>query len=459
MRRADRHSNRGRCLTAALCLADGQLKYYKLTLYKLVLTLLLLALGLFVAYYRLSWQESSRQSFKDSYISTLISNRLCRQQLSLLQNSHQRLKERFKELRNQKEAIRDLVELTTDSPAAHVAGDSPLLPITAQRVSSAKGEFGRVLIGGVAVIEYFDASQRPVAYRRALVTAERMKLAHFAAPKSKRYTIRQRGQKAEALLNNRLLFVVRPQDLLFTEERTDSSALAQEWLDATRRELANYEQGLAKLERDKPKGAGYLKWQAAEGVAGDIDYTGSLTLSRSLDSDQLQNMLKVSQQELANYRSSFEELHQIVKAERGSLEFIPSRYPVATKFIASDFGWRVHPIFGTSRFHSGIDLPIWEGAAIKATASGLVKFSGWRGGYGRCVVIDHGGGITTMYAHNQTLQVKRGEVVKKGQVISLAGSTGLSQGPHCHYEVQFFNCPVDPKRFLSRDILASSKHW
>lgn len=116
--------------------------------------------------------------------------------------------------------------------------------------------------------------------------------------------------------------------------------------------------------------------------------------------------------------------------------------------ITSPFGWRTHPIFGTSRFHSGIDIGADYGDQVVAADSGIVVSSGWLGGYGKAVIIDHGGGISTLYAHNSELLVEEGARVQKGQLISYVGSTGYSTGPHLHFEVREDGSPVSPMGYL-----------
>ncbi|KGG80243.1 peptidase M23 [Caloranaerobacter azorensis H53214] len=112
--------------------------------------------------------------------------------------------------------------------------------------------------------------------------------------------------------------------------------------------------------------------------------------------------------------------------------------------ITSYFGYRMHPIFKKRKFHTGIDIAVPLGGRIVAANEGVVQYAGWLGGYGKAVWIDHGGGISTLYAHNSRLLVKKGQNVKKGQVISRAGSTGYSTGPHLHFEVRRNGKVVDP---------------
>lgn len=123
-------------------------------------------------------------------------------------------------------------------------------------------------------------------------------------------------------------------------------------------------------------------------------------------------------------------------------------WPLSSMMITSEYGWRIHPIFGTSRYHSGIDVGADYGDAIWAAAGGIVIHSGWLGGYGKTVIIDHGGGLTTLYAHNSELTVSEGESVYQGQVVAYAGSTGYSTGPHLHFEVREYGEPVNPYNYL-----------
>lgn len=122
-------------------------------------------------------------------------------------------------------------------------------------------------------------------------------------------------------------------------------------------------------------------------------------------------------------------------------------WPVSGE-ITSPYGYRVHPIWGTTIYHSGIDIGVDEGTPVHAADSGVIVWSGWMGGYGYAVVIDHGNGLSTLYGHNSELAVDEGQSVSKGQVVAYAGSTGNSTGPHVHFEVRENGDPVDPIGYL-----------
>ncbi len=116
--------------------------------------------------------------------------------------------------------------------------------------------------------------------------------------------------------------------------------------------------------------------------------------------------------------------------------------------ISSPFGPRIHPIYSIPSFHTGIDIAVAEGTPVRAAAGGIVTFSGWQEGFGLLVVIDHGNGYETYYGHLSKLLVSSGQSVSAGETIALSGNTGLSTGPHLHFEVRYLGSPVDPRPLL-----------
>lgn len=116
--------------------------------------------------------------------------------------------------------------------------------------------------------------------------------------------------------------------------------------------------------------------------------------------------------------------------------------------VSSPFGYRIHPILGVRKLHTGIDINGSTGTPISAAADGTVILSQTYGGYGRAVVIDHGGGMATLYAHQSSIAVSVGEVVTRGEVIGYVGCTGSCTGPHLHFEVRLNGVPVDPMQYL-----------
>lgn len=124
-------------------------------------------------------------------------------------------------------------------------------------------------------------------------------------------------------------------------------------------------------------------------------------------------------------------------------------WPVpASKRITSSFGYRLHPILKVNKLHTGIDIGIATGNNVVASNAGKVIKAAWNNSYGYMVMVDHGGGIVTLYAHNSVLKVKTGDYVTRGQVIALSGSTGMSTGPHVHYEVRVNGEYKNPMNYL-----------
>lgn len=116
--------------------------------------------------------------------------------------------------------------------------------------------------------------------------------------------------------------------------------------------------------------------------------------------------------------------------------------------LTSPFGPRIHPIYGIPSFHTGIDIAVPEGTKVLAADEGTVTFAGWQDGFGLLVVIDHGNGYETYYGHLSKILVVPGQKVSRGEVVALSGNTGLSTGPHLHFEVRLFGSPVDPQPLL-----------
>ena len=112
--------------------------------------------------------------------------------------------------------------------------------------------------------------------------------------------------------------------------------------------------------------------------------------------------------------------------------------------ITSEFGWRIHPIYGDSRFHAGVDIGASSGTPVACAGNGTVISAGWNGGYGNCVIVDIGNGLSAVYAHLSAINVSSGETVAAGQTVGAVGSNGDSTGSHLHYEVRLYGSPVSP---------------
>lgn len=128
-------------------------------------------------------------------------------------------------------------------------------------------------------------------------------------------------------------------------------------------------------------------------------------------------------------------------------ECLPTKWPIEGR-ISDEFGYRKDPITRMTKFHGGIDIAATFSQDVHAPGNATVAFAGWYSDYGNMVILDHGHGISTMYAHNYRLLVKQGQEVQKGDVIAKAGSSGRSTGTHLHFEVRLNGSPVDPAKYL-----------
>ncbi len=152
--------------------------------------------------------------------------------------------------------------------------------------------------------------------------------------------------------------------------------------------------------------------------------------------------------------SSMRHAEQIIRGKTDRWGATPSILPT-DGFLSSPFSFaRKHPLLGTFRPHYGVDISARAGNKVLATADGRVTVAGWSSGSGNHVEIDHGYGIRTLYSHNAKLLVRTGELVRRGEPIGLVGSTGVSVGPHVHYEVHEQGQPVDPMKFIFPDVAA-----
>ena len=152
-------------------------------------------------------------------------------------------------------------------------------------------------------------------------------------------------------------------------------------------------------------------------------------------------------QEASLVEQSQQELHTYLQSRKSILAATPSILP-SRGWVTSGFGYRRSPFTGKKEFHKGLDIANRKGTPILAPASGVVAQVGWENGYGKCITIHHGYGLSTKYAHLSKFLVKPGEAIKRGQAIAKMGSTGRSTGSHLHYEVHLNGVPTNPSRFV-----------
>jgi len=153
---------------------------------------------------------------------------------------------------------------------------------------------------------------------------------------------------------------------------------------------------------------------------------------------------------------SYDELADLARKKKEMVAAMPAIQPISSKAtgrrIASGFGMRMHPILKTRRLHAGLDFSAPRGTDVHATGNGKVIKAGWSGGYGKLIEIDHGHNYRTRYAHLSKMLVRKGQKVKRGQVIGKVGNTGLSVSSHLHYEVYHKGKPVNPVNYFFADV-------
>jgi len=189
-----------------------------------------------------------------------------------------------------------------------------------------------------------------------------------------------------------------------------------------------------------------------EGDAEVVFASLSLEPNMPLSEEDLLERIAILTAELELQVLLLEDIQSYHQRMDPHLRNFPTLWPITAQ-ISSGFGWRANPMGGRGgEFHHGIDLRSPIGTPIRAAGGGTVIFQGWQGGYGNVVIINHGSGITTLYAHNSANLVYVGQRVERGDIIARVGVTGRTTGPHLHYEVRINDVAVNPRPYML-------EHW
>lgn len=203
-------------------------------------------------------------------------------------------------------------------------------------------------------------------------------------------------------------------------------------------------------------GADPVPLSVRQGAAHKISYYDEVAkMTNSQLAANLTMKVDLLEKEIYVQAKSYEQVIEMTKNKEIRLENIPAIQPVLNKDltrVASGYGWRIHPIYHTKKFHQGMDFTAPVGTDVFATGNAKVTYVGWKQGYGNTVMLDHGFGYETLYAHLFKPLVRVGQRVKRGDVIALVGNSGMSTGPHLHYEVHFRQKRVDPRNFYFIDL-------
>lgn len=240
---------------------------------------------------------------------------------------------------------------------------------------------------------------------------------------------------------------IKEQKQVIEEEKNELDKLQKQ-------EIAKNEQ----LEAARSKKEAAMEKLAAEEGKLKSEIVNLEEISENLKSE-IQELTRQLEEEARRRKEEEERRKQAASSSSSSSSSgkIPTQYvggtfmwPVPGNYrVSSGYVDRTSPIFGTAEFHTGIDIPANYGTSVVAAADGVVITAGWVNGYGNTVMISHGSGLVTLYGHNSSLVVSKGDSVKKGQTIAKVGSTGYSTGNHCHFEVRKDGDHVDPNIYLN----------
>jgi len=187
------------------------------------------------------------------------------------------------------------------------------------------------------------------------------------------------------------------------------------------------------------------------------------TLRGAGDTETLARMgqqLRALQVGLLNKTEHFKFLDLVLTKHAATIARQPTAMPIVPPAqLSSTYGWRRHPFHAEPSVHEGLDFAAPSGTPILAASGGLVRTAASQGSFGNLIEIDHGEGLVTRYAHAQVLLVKKGDLVRRGQMIARVGSTGLSSGPHLHFEVRQHDKPLDPRAYLTGSPLVPVSVW
>jgi murein DD-endopeptidase MepM/ murein hydrolase activator NlpD len=203
-------------------------------------------------------------------------------------------------------------------------------------------------------------------------------------------------------------------------------------------------------------GAEPIPLHIRQGAQRKIDYYEQIAqmTNNELAAD-LTLKVDLLQKEMYVQAKSYDDVVEMAKNQEIRMENIPAIQPVMNKDlkrVASGYGMRIDPVYHVRKFHQGMDFTAPTGTEIFATGNAKVVFSGWKQGYGNTVILDHGFGYQTLYAHLYKSLVHEGQKVRRSDVIALVGNTGKSTGPHLHYEVRLHGKPVDPRNYYFYDL-------
>ncbi len=201
-------------------------------------------------------------------------------------------------------------------------------------------------------------------------------------------------------------------------------------------QFTEVEATIASLKKADTEFKRLFSFSSREKILENLDTSDS----GSIDLENLKKQIRATMENVG-------EIKDYLSQQRDIFVATPKGWPVEGH-VTSPFGLREHPTSGEREFHSGVDIAAEPGRPVRATGEGIISFAGWSGANGNLVVIEHGAGYSTFYAHNKMVAVSTGHKVKRGDIIGYVGSTGNSTGPHVHYEVWLNGRAINPDSYL-----------
>lgn len=340
---------------------------------------------------------------------------------------------------------------TAQAEAAEVAAELELLQAEDEEVHTA-------LVAMDAAVTF---QQERVEVARADIAAARLELARREAEVvATEITITQTQDRAARLAVDSYIGSVDPSTIWLSSDDIASAAREDAYLALASGELDDVADELERLRTEQETAA-----LAAEDLRADLVVLEADLAEQLGVLEERRAVQETIRAELLGRIDAVESRHDALEAESAELttwiqeetarQSARITTPSGLGFVmptagsvGSGFGPRFHPILGYSRMHNGVDIGAPTGQTVVAANSGVIIYAGWRGGYGNAVVIDHGGGVTSLSAHLSVLDATVGHTVERGERVGGVGSTGLSTGPHLHYEIRRNGVPVDPLGYL-----------
>jgi murein DD-endopeptidase MepM/ murein hydrolase activator NlpD len=271
------------------------------------------------------------------------------------------------------------------------------------------------------------------------------------------------GHSAAGILSGLLFFTI----FVFTFDSPNEQTLRKEnrqlhaQYDLLQRKLVNMQSVLSDIkDRDNNMYRAILHTdtipsEVRRGTFNPERYESLMRLTNSEFAIEVTKKVDAIAKQIYVQSRSFDELASLATQKEQMLRCIPAIQPVLNKdlkLITSGFGVRIDPVYKTPKFHSGMDFNAPRGVDVYATGDGVVVEASWDQGYGNCIVIDHGFGYQTLYAHLDSYSTRRGAKVKRGDIIGKVGASGKATGYHLHYEVHYKGTPINPQNFFYMDL-------